>query len=227
VTLAAVRPLDLVVRRAIEGYQYRELERQFGVLGSRVKPKVTQFLERLFNNNEPEYFYLHRQPELGLPMDCCAILQVSIALRADLHYNTLLAAKILQLQESFEHKLGYLVGTTYSRVGTADWVPDHMTEKAFQKRIDDLLNSSSLVTWVDDNLLNKALDDIKNLAPEEQTIERFEAAVARRHSDRAARKQQALDALVKAAADLQMDPALATKLRSRLENDPVFSATIR
>src|SRR5881394_3482701 len=121
ITIAAVRSLELAVNRYAASLQYDDVEAALGFCPDDRKDKLRQFVERLLNNNEDNYFYLKAEPARGLSEDHCAFLQLSIALKSELHYDTLLAAKSLQLSESFQHKLGYLVGTSYSRVGTEDW----------------------------------------------------------------------------------------------------------
>ena len=136
---------------------------------------MVQFVERLLNNNQEDYFFLQLEPGSGLGQDHCAILQLSIALKAELHYETLLDAKILQLSESFQHKLGHLVGTMYSRVGTEDWVPQHASEADFRSRTRGLV--ADLVDWLDKDLHGRVLREFKKLDDEEQTTERLIEAI--------------------------------------------------
>jgi len=99
-------------------------------------------MQRLLNNNEPGYFYLDAEgAELGV--DCVALLNLSIAIKSDLHLRTCTAAKMLQLTDTFQAKLGWLVGQLYSRVGTQDMDPDRGA-----KKIADALEGVAL--WVDD-----------------------------------------------------------------------------
>ena len=125
VTLAATRPLRLALEREVRRFQYNAIEKELGICSRAQHAKMLQLAERLLNNNQEGYFFLQGEPGSGLEEDHCAFLPLSVALKAELHYETLLRAKILQLSESFQHKLGHLVGTMYSRVGTEDWVPQH------------------------------------------------------------------------------------------------------
>src|ERR1041385_7046579 len=122
-TLVAVRPLRLVVERQIERYQHHALEREFGFCNSKNRPKIEEFMESLLNNNNHDFFYLHKEPTIEFIEPHCAFLALSIAVKSEIHYDTCLAAKRLQLSESFQHKLGWLTGNLYSRVGTSDWTP--------------------------------------------------------------------------------------------------------
>lgn len=78
-------------------------------------------VERIYNNTEPDYFFLYKEPEYQFDESMVAYLKVSIALKSDLHYDTCLEAKVMELTDEFKAKLGWLVGNIYSRVETTDW----------------------------------------------------------------------------------------------------------
>jgi len=61
--------------------------------------------------------------------DCCAILSLTIAVKSSVHYETCLKAKVLELDQAFQAKLGWLVGQLYSRVGTTDWDAADLNQK--------------------------------------------------------------------------------------------------
>jgi hypothetical protein len=157
ISIAAVRPLQKVVEREIQNLQHDEIEKKLGFCSKERQAKLIQFMERLINNNEEEFFYLHREPSVGFVDDHCAFLQLSIALKAHVHYDTLLAARILSLKESFQHKLGYLVGTLYSRVGTEDWHEKQDKIDLYRELTQDPLKNESLVVWVDKDVHKKVL----------------------------------------------------------------------
>ena len=77
---------------------------------------------KLLNNNHPEYFYLAEDVDCHLSEACVAFLKLAIPIKSE-HYDRCLAARISQLKEIFQAKLGWLAGNIYSRVGTPDWVP--------------------------------------------------------------------------------------------------------
>ena len=64
ITLAAVRPLSLLLGRLIEASRSTELSRKANVCSESRKGKVREELERLLNNNNHDYFYLHSDPTL-------------------------------------------------------------------------------------------------------------------------------------------------------------------
>ncbi len=55
ITLAAVRPLNLVIQREIENYQ-DEFDKAGMVCSKKYRLELTQFLQRLHNYSEPEFF---------------------------------------------------------------------------------------------------------------------------------------------------------------------------
>lgn len=164
ITLGVIRPLSLLIEREIEKYQ-DNFDKTAIVCKNSVKSKLAQFLERLFNNNEHEYFYIEPQPEVGLSEPSCAFLRLSISIRAYQHYNNCFEARSLSLSEGFRAKLGWMIGNVYSRVGTEDWVPGTLKRDVFNRKIQDTLESLS--QWVDDQKLESVkkefFSDDKNI----------------------------------------------------------------
>jgi hypothetical protein len=120
------------------------------------------FLNRLLNNNEKEYFYLHEEPQIGL-YSSCAFLRLSIAIRADEHYAMCRDARIASLSPEFQSKLGWLVGNIFSRVGTTDW-----KENELKVKVKKILEEH--IVWLDeDKIKNTKLSDadINSLSPKE------------------------------------------------------------
>ena len=170
-------------------------------------------LSGLLNNNQDRYFFLQRRPGSGLEEDHCAFLQLSIALKTELHYETLLAAKILQLSESFQHKLGHLVGTMYSRVGTEDWVPQHATEEEFRGRTCALVEDT--VVWLDKDLHRRVLAEFGKLQDEERTPEKFIEVVETNQKTKAAKLREGLDSIEDVLRAVGIVPELSGKIRRR------------
>lgn len=149
ITIASVRPLKTLIIRYLTKYQ-SIISQKNKVCADDNKSKFGEFLDRLFNNNEPDYFYLHENPDFQFNENCVAFLKLSISVKADKHYITFLDAKIMELKDSFAAKLGWMVGNMYSRVGTKDWKnEDPNTFKNLRK---DILTNS--VKWVKGNILN-------------------------------------------------------------------------
>lgn len=154
-TLAAVRPLETVIQRAIEKIiDRRVIVDDVYCCRKRDKDKLSHEIKSLFNNNAKEYFFLKASPEDGLTEDSCTFLQLSIAIRANEHYKLCLDAKLLELEPNFSSKLGWLVGNLYSRVGTTDYVPGALPDDGiFNEHIETVL--STYVVWVEDNIFSE------------------------------------------------------------------------
>lgn len=121
ITLAAVRNFDAFFRRFLIDGKYVEQIGDLLFLDEKQKLRAYQVIERLYNNNESEYFFLYKEENVGLPESMVAYLRVSIALKSGEHYDKCLKAKKLELSDEFKAKLGWLIGNMYSRVGTSDW----------------------------------------------------------------------------------------------------------
>ena len=121
ITLAAVRSFDDFFENRLLSDKCAEKVNGYLLVNSKQSQRAYQLLERLYNNTEPDYFFLYKEEALNFPKSMVASLKVSIALKSSLHYDQCLSAKILELSEEFKAKLGWLVGNIYSRVGTTDW----------------------------------------------------------------------------------------------------------
>jgi hypothetical protein len=216
ITLAAVRPLDLAIKRALEKYQNSAFEQVANVCSVKHRGKVVEFLARLFNNNEHDYFYLHEDVALGLSPSSCAFLQLSIAVRARDHYEKCLAARVASMTDIFAAKLGWLVGNLYSRVGTEDWTPEHQKPNEFTKRIAAILEGAC--KWVDDEQLkgavNKATPELL-AAGEDAVLEHLDKF------ELPSRRERLLAAMEKVLAESDGgDPGRARKIVALLKSDP-------
>lgn len=81
--------------------------------------RAKQLVERHINNTEPEFFFLPSSGHPNIPEDLVVFLRLTIALRKE-HYDALAQAKIAELADVFQAKLGWLKGNIYSRVATPD-----------------------------------------------------------------------------------------------------------
>lgn len=121
ITLAAVRCFSEFFENLLVSKKYAERKSGYLLMDSKQQSSAYQLLERIYNNTEPDYFFLYKEDLLDLPESMIASLKVSIALKSELHYDICLNAKHLELSDEFKAKLGWLVGNIYSRVGTTDW----------------------------------------------------------------------------------------------------------
>jgi len=151
ITIAAVKPLDLLIKNEIARHQ-TELDKICGICNENKRSKLIQFLERLLNNNEPDYFYLNDDAASGFNEKSVAFLRLSIAIRSDL-YEVCLQSKILELTLEFKAKLGWLVGQMYSRVATPDWGDNLTSTEDFHTMINNLMDER--VHWVNTKLIRE------------------------------------------------------------------------
>jgi hypothetical protein len=219
-TIAAVRPLRLVLEREIATYQ-DAVERRAALCSAEHRDRLARLLEQLLNNNNAEYFYLEPEAAVGLHEPSCAFLRLSIALRSSEHYDKLLAARKLSLTDVFQAKLGWLVGNMYSRVGTDDWVPDHATDETFKARIDDILEQ--VVMWVDAERLRTG----KRTLPADADADTIRSHIQGVSIPK--RKERVVEAVLRVLGEdgVITDPAVQRRVRNRLINDPIVSRDLR
>jgi hypothetical protein len=119
ISIAAVRPVGEALQRVAKKHQ-EWWQEPTKVLDEKGYERLKMFAESLLDNNQPNYFYLHEDATIGLVDQSCAFLALSVALKTE-HYERCLRAKVAELQESFQAKLGWLIGNMYSRIGTSEW----------------------------------------------------------------------------------------------------------
>ncbi len=156
ITIAAVRPVEEALRREAAKHQ-EPWQKETKVISAKLKTKLAMFLEGLFDNNKEGYFYLHRDVGLGIQANYCAFLHLSVALKAN-HYSLCLEAKIAQLREPFQAKLGYLIGHMYSRIGTTEW-NSNVPDKSVAKFASEILKQN-FITY-EDKQIEEGLADLR------------------------------------------------------------------
>ena len=149
VALAPAVPLSEVLSEKVATLQTLKISKLAGICGKNQKGKLIEFLKKLLNNNEPHYFYLHEEHGFGLREPMCVFLRRPIVLSIEPNYSSLVDARELALNEEFRAKLGWLVGSIYSRVATQDW-----PEKDIDAFIDNVLTDAC--GWEDFDRLNAA-----------------------------------------------------------------------
>ncbi len=123
ITLAAARPLQVVVNRLVQKYQVpvkvQDLDFPIPVCQKATQVLASQRLEHLLNNTESGFFFIRKNSHPNITEDLCVFLALSVALSVK-HYSACVTAKIAQLDDIFQAKVGWLTGNLYSRVGTPD-----------------------------------------------------------------------------------------------------------
>lgn len=219
ITIAAVRPFPLIIVREIEKYQ-EPFEKAAIVCSNQFRLLLIQFLDRLFNYNEHEFFYLHPEPLLGLTDPHCASLRLKVSIKASLHYETCIQARMLSLAPLYQAKLGWMIGNIYSRVGTEEWVPTAETKKDFDQRVRLLLDKAC--KWEDPKRLLKAKATVTA-----QLLDAGTEAIQKHIADTIV-PDPVEEVITAVIAQLQKlakvaDDEEAKKIANRLRNDPVIA----
>jgi len=157
ITIAAARTLEETLLREAAKSQ-SNWQRQAKVIGMRDRDNLLMFLQRVIDNNEPGYFYLHEDQSVGIHRACCVVLPLGVSLRSQ-HYDLLLEAKIAQVKDTFQAKLDWLIGNMYSRVGTTEWnneYPDRPVETVSKEVLEATLHS------VRDEQIKEGLAELKH-----------------------------------------------------------------
>jgi hypothetical protein len=231
ITLAAVRSLKTLLNRELSKHQRNDREERLRYCSDKARTFMRQFIERLLNNNEPGYFYLHEDHELEITEPAVAFLALSISIKSGLHYSVCLQARIAQLQEPFQAKLGWLVGNLYSRVGTKDWVPGvYGSEEGFDEHLDNMVGE--LCLWVNDRIVPKISQEEKRLRSEkndpryELTSNDLENIITKLDKERDSKKENVIERMVDLASDL--NPEIdKEKFRRRLQNDAKLTQLLK
>ena len=224
INLAAVRPLTVVLAKEAARFRRHRLLQRIEANNLSSRQFVKQFLERLLNNNNHEYFYLHEEPFLNITDRSCAFLRLSIAVRATDHYATCLAARTASLKEPFQAKLGWLVGNVFSRVGTEDWVPANKTQIEWDELIKRILDES--IDWLDDAQVKAA---VKEFSPEEiEGMPRDDVLNRIRKTAVKSRKEQVIEEVILQVVHGEfLNPQQSEKLKKRLRNSPVLATLLK
>lgn len=163
ITICAVRPLGTFTDQALAPLCHKPVGENatLRLVKKETKETVEQKLERLLNNTEPGHFFIRAGSHTSLSTDLVVYLQLSIALNQK-HYDTCLKAKTAELEDTFQAKVGWLVGNDYSRVGTKDISDAGIDPKKLKSEfIDDVLGKSArFLSGAEYGRLKKELKDI-------------------------------------------------------------------
>jgi hypothetical protein len=227
ITLAACRPVSVLFGR--QKFSQREKIDGFPVpvFSTDKRPKAGQLLERLLHNTEDGHFFVRRGSVAGIDEDLCAFLPLSVALRAEAHYEACASSKIAELQDVFAAKLGWMTGNLYSRVGTPD-IEDHVADPDAYKRafIDQFLAEES--AWLSPVQVNWLQERVrkwrKENKPNEMSIEEGEEILRSVPTTEAIIADQVVAAL---QHNKLLDPENADKARNILSSSPAIKRASR
>lgn len=221
ISLAPVRPLKVVLKREFEGKLDNVEPGAQPFATHRVRTTFEQFLQRLFNNNEPPFFYFEAAHESGIYEEMCAMLTLPISLKPE-HYDKLRAAKLAGISDVFQAKLGWLVGQMYSKVGTPDFEMAILGQKV--KTYTD-----GIAVWLDDADAKslRALVAAQRAQPGGGVVS--QKALAGLMTKIPRRKNQVIDAVLDIVATQGLFAAVSPQrlaLRRALEKDPVLAGVV-
>ncbi len=221
IALAPVRPLKAVIAREFDG-SLKRIDSGDSLGSFRVKGEVERFLGRLFNNNEPAYYYLEEEASAGLVGPMCASLSLSISFKAE-HYQAFLDARLVGIKDEFQAKLGWLIGQQYSRVGTRDYDAADL-----KKKVDSI--TDTLALWLEASDI-EYLEGLIREHRERQPDAPVDKALIDSLVDKIPkRKAMAIEQVLDIATRLQLvgNPSPERrKLRLGLENDNKFAALFK
>lgn len=223
ITISPVRHIDDVLSRQVSALKADNLNTELPILTDKAKTKLTEFLCRLYNNNEPGYFFL-QATEHTKHSDCCAFLNLSIPIKSQEHYDKCLEAKCLQLETSFQAKLGWLVGQLFSRVGTEDWPESNLNQK-IKAALKDV------AIWVPSEKLKEliSLASSTDIVPnqDEQLTEAQVTSLVRKIPSLKKKMMHCAGNIIDEVLKNTEYQDLAKKLKTRLENDVTLTALLK
>lgn len=217
ISLAPVRPLSTIIKREFSQHLFNTVDPDAQPYGSdKIKSLFDQFLRKIFNNNDPRYFYIRRQEDKHISQDMCAIISLSISIKS-VHYSECTEARILQLDNVFQAKLGWLAGQRYSRVATQDW-----DAKNLQNEVNNVLTREAI--WIPNDQLKKVHNAVKLIEQQNKVVDTEQ--LAQILTELPSKKQQAIDAIMEILASQAVLPVEEPKkkiLRNKLQNDQTLS----
>ena len=176
ILIGVVRYFSVLLERKIEGIVSHRSPTPYPILSEKENSGLDQFLSRIFNNNETDYYFFPKSPSQGFPENCCAFLRLAVPIKAE-HYDKCVDAKILEINDAHRAKLGYKIGEIYSRVGTEDLTSTELRTLKKEAINDELFTlpqfgykifESKLNEWyknnpgstIDETALNLILDEV-------------------------------------------------------------------
>ena len=147
INLAVIKGLDSLLQDILKNECNNIID---NVYENKDKTKIMDLLERIINQNEEKYclFYLYPDPDkTNIADHTVVILRNSFSISSK-HYDILKKERIVSIKSEFQHKLGWMVGHLYSRVGIDDWSESDELKKEMQSIIDNDLLPNSRYKWI-------------------------------------------------------------------------------
>lgn len=174
ITIAAAKPFKKTIQDFFDVNSKPVEGAEFSYHSGSLIGRARQLVERHLNNTEPEFFFLPSSGHPNIPEDLVVFLRLTIALRKD-HYDALAQAKVAELADVFQAKLGWLKGNIYSRVATPDIEERDVNAQAIKKDFynryvpkDDLVWLSGLQSTLLKRIVKERSQDVgRNLTGDE------------------------------------------------------------
>lgn len=231
INLAVIRPLRDVLFTLLDqacGKVVVSGKPLDGIYYSDSRYKGELLLQRIVNQNAQAegLFYLHQDAAVQIITEpCVALLQVSVAVRAWEHYDTLVAARTGRLKPEFQSKLGWLIGNLFSRIATKD-----MTLQAQNKIIADFFKPldedvENMPIWVPRKHVQKANKENAKI----DSLSRIQMATFLARQRPESPKETALSSVVQTLRELlpEIGEEQVDLVRKQLMADPVFEAACK
>jgi len=101
--------------------------------------KLQNSLERLFNNNINDYFFIPEDNGQGLASHYIVDIRDQCLISFDF-FEDIIRNKRCELEEIYRAKLGYMISQLFSRIGTKDW-----NKQELENTIKVLISENSII----------------------------------------------------------------------------------
>ena len=116
------------------------------------KKSILNLTERVINQNETTLglFYFHPEADAGISVEAVALLRKVLTFDSNTYYEKFQKIRSGRLGDSFQARLGWMVGHLYSRVGVKDWNEAPIEREKEMNRI--LGSSDEQPIWVNEKV---------------------------------------------------------------------------
>jgi hypothetical protein len=230
ITIAAAKPFS----KTLDSY-FRQNSKPLKGTGisyfsQTLSGKARQLIERHINNTEPEFFFLPKEGHPNLSEDLVVFLRLTIALRQE-HYEVLANAKVAELADVFQAKLGWLTGNIYSRVATPDLEDRGLDSKSIKTQYYEQYIPRDSAVWLSSiqaeylkKLITKKCAELGRDLTEEETLNLIYGEVP---EDALIIAQNIVDLLRKNQLIDPADRALQIRFANVISNEATFKSLVK
>lgn len=152
---------------------------EYKIFDEKTKRCLRDALDKLYENNYKECFFLYKCEERKFPRSQVVFLENLITIKLDdVVYQNFIKEKINELSDIFKAKLGYSFGSLYSRVGTKDW--EGIIKETKKEEIKSLLKEFDTIDELGikkaiemKTLEEKDIEEIKKKHPHKSYLNKF------------------------------------------------------